>query len=326
MTVLHAAFDREMHETVARRGWQVTHARSLRADRAARRAFLACAAAAVLLIALVVIFLVANASPVVRNGALGQFFASTHWDPDAGIAGSHQPSFGALAPILGSIVAVTGALLLAVPLSLAVAMFMVDLHPHLGRRVVRPAVEVLAGIPSVVFGYLGFTILVPLLTRFAPPGKDGSGTVAAAVVLAFMIMPTIASVAAEGFAAVPIALREGAMSLGATQWQVLRLVVLPAARGRVVTGVVLGLARALGEALAVSMVIGDINVIPSVARDGIRALFAPFTTMTVTITDGVDSVALNPTGTAARYALAVLLLFGTFACVSAIHRLQRRGV
>jgi phosphate transport system permease protein len=123
---------------------------------------------------------------------------------------------------------------------------------------------------------------------------------------------------------VPRTLREGSMALGATQWQTIRRVLLPAARPSIISGIVLGFARAMGEALAVAMVIGDVNVIPNFLKQGIGALLEPFTTMTVTITDGVDKLAINPQGTAARYMLAVVLMLVTFVSIVLV-RLVARG-
>jgi phosphate transport system permease protein len=148
---------------------------------------------------------------------------------------------------------------------------------------------------------------------------------AAAVVLAIMVIPTIASISADGLLAIPAALREGSLALGATRWQTIWRVLLPAARPSLVSGVVLGFARAMGEALAVALVIGDVNVIPSVAHRGVQALLEPFTTMTVTITDGVDKLAINPDGTAARYMLALVLLLVTFLSIVVVRLVARRA-
>src|SRR5207302_1379537 len=144
-------------------------------------------------------------------------------------------------------------------------------------------------------------------------------------VLAFMMLPTMTALGADALAAVPMTLREAALALGATPWQVLTRVVIPTARAGLLTGIVLGFARAMGEALAVSLLIGDVNSIPSAHAYGLRWLVAPFTTMTVAITDGVDKLAINPAGTAARYLLALLLLVVTFMCVFAIRLMQRRS-
>ena len=279
----------------------------------------------VALVALVATFLAVNAWPLLHGGARSEFFTSTSWDPDAGIGFGGDSHFGALAPILGSLSAVGLALVLAVPFALAVAIFMTQTHPGAGERFVRPALDVLVGVPSVVYGYLGLVVLLPLLKPLAPPGNDGSGILAASIVLAVMVMPTIATLSADGLSRVPSSLREASLALGATRWQTIARVVLPAARSGIITGIVLGLARAMGEALAVSLVIGDVNRVPSLRDHGARVLLQPFTTMTVTITDGVDKLAINPDGTAARYALALVLMVITFVCIAVVRLVSARS-
>jgi len=293
-------------------------------DQLAHRAVAAAAAANVLVVVLVVVFLALRAAPGLKSIGLGTFFGSSNWDPDAGIGFGGVGAFGALAPILGSFAVVAFGLLLAVPFATAVAVVLTETNPRLGERFIRPAVEVFVGIPSVVYGYVGFIALLPLLRHLAPPGRDGSGVLAAAVVLAIMVIPTIASISADGLAAVPPALREGSLALGATRWQTIWRVLLPAARPAMVSGIVLGFARAMGEALAVALVIGDVNVIPNVRAHGLQALLEPFTTMTVTITDGVDKLAINPDGTAARYMLALVLLMLTFLSIVVVRLVSRR--
>ena len=295
-------------------------------DRLAQRAVAAAAMVNVLVILLVVVFLALRAAPGVQHIGLRTFFGSADWQPDAGIGfGESASSFGALAPILGSFAVVALALLIAVPFATAVAVVLAETNPRLGERFIRPAVEVFVGIPSVVYGYVGFIALLPLLQRIAPPGRGGSGVLAAAVVLAIMVIPTLASISADGLQAIPASLREGSLALGATRWQTIRRVLLPAARPSMISGVVLGFARAMGEALAVALVIGDVNVIPDVRARGLQALLEPFTTMTVSITDGVDKLAINPDGTAARYMLALVLLIVTFLSIVAVRMVARRA-
>jgi phosphate transport system permease protein len=283
----------------------------------------AAAAFNVIIVVLVVIFLAVHAAPTVKNIGLGTFFGSTTWQPDAGISFG-VGAFGALAPIIGSFAVVGLALLIAVPFSIAVAVFISDTNPIIGDRAVRPAIEVFVGIPSVVYGYVGLLTLVPILRHLAPPGRDGSGVLAAGIVLAVMVVPTIATISADGLLSVPQSLREGSLALGATRWQTIWKVLLPAARPSIITGVVLGFARAMGEALAVALVIGDVNVIPNVGKEGLQALLEPFTTMTVSITDGIDKLAINPDGTAARYMLALVLLVVTFLSIIIVRVVARR--
>jgi phosphate transport system permease protein len=305
--------------------------RAQRMDRMASAVVVAAAALSILLVALVIIFLAIRAWPVFTTEAIGakQFFTSFNWAPDANVGGGFGTAtsyFGALSPICGSLAVVGLSLVIAVPLSVALALVIQEANPVLGRRYLRPAVELFVGIPSVVYGYLGFTILLPVLKPWAPPGADGSGILAAGIVLSIMITPTIASLSIDGLQAVPGSLKEASMALGATQWQTMRKVLIPSARVGIISGVVLGLARAMGETLAVALVIGDVNVLNTAAvrQHGIGALIlAPFTTMTVAIADGVQNVAINPDGTAARYMLAIVLLAITFVCIVIVRLVSR---
>jgi phosphate transport system permease protein len=298
--------------------------RAARVDAAMRWVVMGAAALSILVIVLVVAFLATKATPVLRTPGLRQFLGSTNWQPDGTGGGFGGASyFGALMPILGSFMVVFLALVIAVPLALSAAIILEEVNPVIGHRVLRPAVELFVGIPSVVYGYLGFIALLPILQRVAPPGRQGSGVLAAGVVLSIMVVPTIATLSADGLRSVPRALKEASLALGATRWQTIRRVQLPAARPIVISGVVLGLARAMGEALAVALVIGDVNQLPPFREYGLRALLFPSNTMTVTITDGVNQLAINPDGTAARYGLALVLLVITFACIAVVRFVNR---
>ncbi len=303
--------------------------RAQRRDTLAAAAVVAAAGFSIVLIGLVVTFLVIRATPVFTDPAIGitQFFTSSDWQPDANVGGGFgdvMSTFGALSPIFGSLAVVGLALVIAIPLSLALALVISETNPVAGNRYVRPAIELFLGIPSVVYGYLGFTALLPILKHLAPPGADGSGILAAGIVLSIMVTPTITSLSADGILAVPPSLREASYALGATQWQTMARVLLPSARANIISGIVLGLARAMGEALAVALVIGDVNVL-DIKAHGVRSLLEPFTTMTVSITDGVNNIAINPQGAAARYMLAIVLLLITFLCIMAVRLATRKS-
>lgn len=300
--------------------------RAARVDKVMRVVVFGAAAISVLTVILVVAFLAQKAAPVLHTPGLRRFLGSANWQPDGTGGGFGGASyFGAMMPIGGSAMVVVGAVIIALPLALSAAIILEELNPVIGTRVLRPAVELFVGIPSVVYGYLGFITLLPILERVAPPGRQGSGVLAASVVLAIMIIPTIATISADGIRSVPRALKEASLALGATRWQTIRKVQLPAARATIISGVVLGLARAMGEALAVALVIGDVNSLPPFREYGLKALMFPTTTMTVTITDGVNQLAINPDGTAARYALALVLLLVTFACIAVVRFVNRRA-
>ncbi len=233
----------------------------------------------------IVVLLAAMALELGRASALSLsrfglgFVASSAWDPVREV-------FGALPFIYGTVVSSLLALALAVPISLGVAVFLAELAGPRLRAVMGFVVELLAAVPSVVYGLWGVLVLAPWLRRTVEPAlrdalgflplfrgpTHGVGMLAAGLILAIMVLPTIASVSREVLRAVPDSLREGALALGATRWEALRTVVLPAARSGITGAVVLGLGRALGETMAVTMVIGN--------RPEISAsLFAPGYTM-----------------------------------------------
>lgn len=302
--------------------------RRLRAERISKAGFAAAAALSLVVIALVVVFLTLNAMPAFIHIGVDHFFGSFEWDPEGAFhtapGGFPLASFGALTPIAGSLTAVALALLIAIPVGLSLAIVIAETGSRFGERLLRPAVELFVGVPSIVYGYVGLVLLVPQLEKLAPPGRSGEGFAAAAIVLGVMVVPTIATLSADALQALPVTLREGSFALGATRWQTLRRVLVPAARGGIISGIVLGLARAMGEALAVALVIGGVPQPPDLAG-GLKFLFEPGMTMTTTITDGISNLGANPKAEAARYLLALVLLAITFACVTAVRIAQRRA-
>jgi len=224
----------------------VTRARV--SDRIARYLLWACAVAVTVVITAILVF-------VGREGLLTftavdpfTFFFSPVWDPP-----NHQ--FGALPFFLGSIAATAIALLIGAPLGLAGAIFMAKIAPPWLRGMLRQANNLFAGIPSVVYGYIGLTVLVPWIRGTL--GGQGYGVLAAGIILGIMILPTIINTAEDAIQAVPGSLEEGSLGLGATRWQTIWNVILPAARPRILAGIILAFARAFGETTAVQMVIGN---------------------------------------------------------------------
>jgi phosphate transport system permease protein len=195
------------------------------------------------------------AREVTLNGyGLFHFLTGTEWRPDAG-------KLGILLMIVGSVLVTIIAIAMGVPLALAGAIFLAEVAPDWMRNIVRPAVELLAGIPSVVYGLFGMVVLVPLIGRIpvadANPTNTGYGLFSAAIVLAVMILPTITNIAEDAIRAVPRQYKEGSLALGATRWQTIVSVILPAARSGIIAAVILGVGRALGETMAMIMVIGN---------------------------------------------------------------------
>lgn len=229
----------------------------LRREAAVRALLLLCALGASLAVLLIAFFVVAEGWPAL--GAL----PGARWDPEGG-------RFGVLAMVWGSLAVTGGALLLAVPAGVGMALFLTEVAPPSLSLFVRPLLQALAGVPSVVYGFVGLQVLVPAIRRGL--GGPGFSVLAGACVLAVMILPTIAAIAEDALRAVPAAYREGAVALGATPWQAVRRVLLPAARSRLITAVVLGLGRALGETMAVMMVTGNVAAPPASILDPVRTL------------------------------------------------------
>lgn len=173
-----------------------------------------------------------------------------------------QDQFGILAMIVGSVAVTFGAIILGVPLAVGSAVFLGEIAPKGVRSILRPAVQLLAGIPSVVYGLFGMVVLVPLVRQINVPGNSGFGLLAASIVLAVMILPTITSVTEDAICSVPDDYRSGSLALGATKWQTIIRVVLPAGKSGIIAGIILGIGRALGETMAMIMVIGNSVLFP----------------------------------------------------------------
>lgn len=244
--------------------------------------------------------------------SITEFLFSSQWKPADTEMGGGQ--VGAAVFIWGSILTCAVALLIAVPFSLSTAIFMTKISPSLGEKVIRPAVEIFVGIPSVVYGWVGLVVLVPLLQKiFNLP--HGQSVLAAAVVLSVMIYPTITSVSADAIRGVNDKYIEGAYGLGSTRWQMIHKVLLPAALPGILTAIVLGLARAFGEALAVSMVIGKMKAFPD-------SLLAPTNNLTSAIASDMGGAMDGGEFNAALWSMALLLFIVSLIFILIIHALS----
>lgn len=228
--------------------------------------FLAAACMSVLCVALICIFLFANGLPAMGEIGVLNFLSGTRWKPGADI-------YGIFPMILGSIYVTAGALLMGVPVALLTAIYLAFFCPKKLYCVLKPAVELLAGIPSVVYGFFGIVVLVPMV-RALSEKWDGSGNsmLTASILLAIMILPTIIGVVEPALRAVPRSDYEGALALGATHERSVYTAVVPAARSGILAGVVLGVGRAMGETMAVIMVAGNQPRMPKGILQGVRTL------------------------------------------------------
>jgi phosphate transport system permease protein len=230
------------------------------------------------------------------------------WSPDG-----EPPLFGALPFIFGSFSTSIIAALIAAPLGFCAAVFMVEIAPKFGRRYLQPVIELLAGIPSVVYGFVGLSVIVPFFRDIFP--GQGIGIAAGALVLSVMILPTITTIATDALAALPTGLKEGSYALGSTRWQTIYRIVLPTTLPALMTGIVLGIARAFGEALAVQMVIGNAPHIP-------RSLFESTSTLTSAITLSMGNTAMGSIANNVLWSLALILMLMTFIFVFIVRFLE----
>jgi phosphate transport system permease protein len=265
----------------------------------------------------------------VKDGAsLGTIISPT-WDPT-----NTTPVFGLLPFIGGTVVVTVVALLISTPLSVGLALFLSEVAPQWARAIVQPALEIFVGIPSVVWGWLGITILVPFLsstfgsdlnlglpvvgTLITIPGfLTGFSWLAGSLVLSIMIVPTITSVSYDAFRSVPLELRTGSLALGTTRWQTIRHVLIPSALTGVLTAVVLGMTRAAGEALAVQMVIGNSPSMPA-------AISQPVTTLTSQITLDMGNTVFGEPWQDALWTMSLVLLIISITSVVLVRLINKR--
>ena len=235
-------------------------------ERVMEYVFLAAACVSVLCVALICAFLLANGLPAMGEIGVLKFLSGTRWKPGADI-------YGIFPMIVGSVYVTAGALLLGVPVALLTAVYLALFCPKGLYRVLKPAVELLAGIPSVVYGFFGIVVLVPAV-RALGERWDGSGNamLTASILLAIMILPTIIGVVEPALRAVPTSDYEGALALGATHERSVYTAVVPAAKSGILAGIVLGVGRAMGETMAVIMVAGNQPRMPKGILQGVRTL------------------------------------------------------
>jgi phosphate transport system permease protein len=236
----------------------------------------------ILFVALILLFLLREGLPALGEVSLSNLL-STRWYPT-------ESYFGILPLILGSFIVTLGALLVAVPFGIITAVYISEVAPRAMRELLKPLVEILAGLPSVVLGFIGIQLVSPLL-RVALNLPTGLTAFTGALLLGGIAIPTVVSVAEDALNTVPRSYREASLALGATPWQTMWGVTLPAARSGVITAIMLGVGRAMGETMTVMMVTGNAPVMPH----GLDALFLPVRTMTATIASEMGEVANGST-------------------------------
>ena len=227
--------------------------------------FLAAACTSIAAVLLICAFLFASGMPAITEIGLGDFLLGMSWKPG-------QDLYGVFPMIVGSIYVTAGAVAMGVPIGLLCAVFMARYCPRGLYRLLKPAVDLLAGIPSIVYGFFGLMVIVPLVQEYA--GGSGKSLLASSILLAIMILPTIISVSESSIRAVPEHYYEGSLALGATRERSIFRTVLPAAKLGMLAGVILGIGRAIGETMAVVMVCGNQAILPESITSGVRTLTA----------------------------------------------------
>jgi phosphate transport system permease protein len=294
-------------------------------DNAIRYILLATALSCIVIVVLIFLFTMKEAWQSVEEIGLDTMLLGTIWRPGS-IIGTDQAQYGLLPMIFGSILSTLGAVIIGVPLSVGTAVLLAEVAPQAVREIVRPAVELLAGIPSVVYGLFGMVVLAPLIRNIDVPRNAGFGLLNASIILAVMIIPTVTNIAEDAIRAVPREYKEGSLALGGTHWQTIVKVILPAARSGIIAAVILGIGRALGETMAMIMVIGNSIAMPRPLTDNPLTLFLN-TARTLT---GNIAVEINYAAGAHRSALfftgVLLFLMIMFVNSSARFFLRSRKV
>ena len=297
-------------------------------ERISRIVFAGSAGLVILIMASVILFVGLNAYQTftVYHFSPLTFFFSPDWAPD-------QHQVGSLVLITGSILVTLLAVLLSTPISVGVALFVTEVAPPWARRFMQPVIELLTGIPSIIYGFMGLVIVVPLIAKaynsfMGGYFNTGFGIIAAAIVLTIMILPTITTISIDSLSTLPHGLREASMALGATRWQTIRRTLLPAGSSGIMTGVVLGMGRAIGETLAVSYVIGsNANSFPFKVTNAYPYFnFTPTSTITVQLLFDFAE-ARNPSlNYSAIWTLAFTLLVISFLLVVMSRWIASRSV
>lgn len=267
--------------------------------------FFLCAFVAVLGVALIFGFVGWKAWPLASEVGIREFLAGDVWAPS-------EDSFGILPLIVGSFVVTLGALALGTPLAVGTAVFLSEIASPRVRAIVRPAVELLAGVPSVVYGFFGVIMLRPIIADLT--GGVGFGPVTAWLILAIMIVPTIATLSEDALRSIPMGIREASYAMGATTWQTIYKVVVPAARVGIIDAIILGMGRAIGETMAVLMVVGNAPVFPESISEPISTLTSQIV-MDMPYSTGVHRTAL--------FGMAAILFAISMSLVLAVRLVSR---
>lgn len=234
-------------------------------DKTMHIVFMVAASMSILAVVVICVFMFANGVPAIKEIGVADFLLGAVWSPN-------QNLYGIFPMIIGSIYVTAGAIIVGVPIGLLCAIFMAKFCPEKLYKILKPAIDLLAGIPSIVYGFFGLMVIVPIMQNIV--GGSGKGIITASILLGIMILPTIISVAETNIRAVPESYYEGALALGDTHERAVFKAVVPAAKSGILAGIILGIGRAVGETMAVIMIAGNQPVMPESPLDGVRTLTA----------------------------------------------------
>lgn len=250
-----------------------------------------------------------------NKASLVEFLTGSEWNPGAS-GPNGRPLVGALPMILGSFGVTLLAALFATPFAIGTALYMTELSSKRSQKFMQSVIELLVGIPSVVYGFIGLTVVVPFVRDHF--GGSGYGILSGSFVLFVMVLPTITSMTVDSLRAVPKYYKSASLALGATEWQTIYRVLLRAALPGIMTAIVFGMARAFGEALAVQMVIGNATLLP-------ESLLAPASTLTSVLTMGIGNTVMGTVSNNALWSLALVLLLMSLFFNIAVRFISRKG-
>jgi phosphate transport system permease protein len=256
----------------------------------------------ILIIILIIAFIFQQGLPAMQAYGVFNFIFGMTWAPTSG-------QFGVFPMIVGTLTITALALLMAVPLSLCCSIFLAEIAPPTMRRILKPTIQALAGIPSVIYGFFGLVVLVPFMRIHF--GGTGFSMLAASLILTVMILPTIISISEDALRSIPLEYKEASLALGATQWQTIKNVIFPAAIPGVITAIILGMGRAVGETMAVIMVAGNVAQIPGSIFDPVRALTSNIA-LEMGYATGLHYNALFATGIVLIMVIIILLLIANY--------------
>jgi phosphate transport system permease protein len=265
-------------------------------EKAVKRILLVTAFSAISALLLIALFIFHEGVPFIFKYGLKDFLFSSDWHPQAG-------KFGIFPMITASLYVTLGAMIVGAPLGVAGALFLCEYVPKTVMKIIKPTIELLAAIPSVVYGFIGVMVLAPIIRTYL--GGPGLSLLAGSIILGVMILPTVISISIDSISAVPQSFREGSYALGATTWQTIHMVIIKASKSGILASIILGLGRAIGETMAIIMVAGNAVNIPHSVLDSVRTLTANIA-LEMSYATGIHRQALFATGVVLFIVIVIL--------------------